>query len=64
MIMTSTDPGKIEGLGELSKELRGLVRKMSEELRKYASVELVCKIDADCPPGYVCEFGKCVKKIA
>jgi len=64
MIMTSSNQGKKDGIGELSKELRGLVRKMSEELRQYASVELACKIDADCPPGYVCELGKCVKKIA
>ncbi len=62
--MTSMNAGRKEGIGELSQELRTLVRKMSEELGKYDSVELACEIDADCPPGYVCEFGKCVRKAA
>ena len=29
--------------------------------RKEAFTKLVCSIDADCPPGYVCVGGHCVR---
>lgn len=46
---------------ELSRELRELVVKVEKELSPEEG-ELLCKVDTECPAGYVCAFGKCVKK--
>lgn len=53
--------GKERNNEELSKELRELVVKMEKELSPKEG-ELLCKVDIECPSGYVCAFGKCVKK--
>lgn len=45
---------------ELSDGLRELIKKKQNELLpKEAGV--LCRIDSDCPPSYVCIYGKCVK---
>jgi len=47
---------------ELSQELRELIKKKEEELSTEER-KLLCKINAECPPGYTCIYGKCVKSI-
>ena len=46
---------------ELSKELRALVKKIEKDLS--LEDKQLCRIDTDCPLGYVCAFGQCVKKV-
>jgi hypothetical protein len=47
---------------ELSKEMSELIKKIKQELST-EEIGLLCQVDTECPPGYVCAFGKCVKKI-
>jgi|GEM_PF-3436654 len=47
---------------EFSKEMSELIKKIKEELST-EEIGLFCRVDTECPPGYVCAFGKCVKKI-
>jgi hypothetical protein len=44
----------------LSKELRELVNKFQNEFGKQEE-KFTCKVNADCPPGYVCIYGQCIK---
>jgi hypothetical protein len=43
----------------LSREFRELVRKRSEDLGQ-GEDRFSCRIDTDCPPGFVCVGGQCV----
>jgi len=45
---------------ELSDGLRELIKRKQDELLPKEE-GLLCRIDSDCPPSYVCIYGKCVK---
>jgi hypothetical protein len=40
------------------------VGKLLKERRERRSLKNTCRIDADCPPGYVCHRGQCVPATA
>jgi hypothetical protein len=44
---------------ELSDELKELVRKRAQDLSQEKD-KFYCRIDADCPAGFVCVGGLCV----
>ncbi len=48
---------------ELSPQLRNLVQKRAEDLSGGKDGPY-CRIDADCPPGFVCVRGRCVPQTA
>ena len=55
------DTGERERNSEnLSKELREQIKKFEKEFSSQEA-KITCKISADCPPGYVCMYGQCIK---
>ena len=55
------DAGERERNSEnLSKELRELIKKFEKEFSTQET-KITRKISADCPTGYVCMYGQCIK---